>query len=98
MSVLYASNRPAQDIYLCQVGHTVSASSAFQKQEIHDIPPNFAADEIDGISSCPTAINCQLSLLCWERARELEHDILVDLQKLIFDPSAKKNDSETLFV
>jgi hypothetical protein len=65
---------------------------------IYSFEPVFADDETDGISSCPTAINCQLSLLCYERARELEHEILSSLQKLMVAPSAKENGSETVFV
>lgn len=65
---------------------------------IYSFEPTFADDETDGISSCPTAINCQLSLLCYERAREIEHEILSSLQKLMLAPSAKENGSETVFV
>jgi hypothetical protein len=66
--------------------------------EIYSSGKTFAEDETDDISPCPTAINCQLSLLCYERARELEHEILVGLQKLMVEPSARQNSLETIFV
>ncbi|KAN0099901.1 hypothetical protein V8E51_013676 [Hyaloscypha variabilis] len=58
----------------------------------------FADDEINGISSCPAAIRCQLSLLCFERARELEHDLLVGLQTLLLSQRQPISDAERLFV
>jgi hypothetical protein len=67
-------------------------------QESYSPYARLAEDERDGLSTCPTAIRCQLSLLCYERARELERDILVGLQMLLVEPNAKKNSSETLFV
>jgi hypothetical protein len=67
-------------------------------QESYSPHVRLAENERDGLASCPTAINCQLSLLCYERARELECDILVGLQMLLVEPNAKKNSSETLFV
>jgi hypothetical protein len=67
-------------------------------QESYSSHTRLAEDERDGLSSCPTAISCQLSLLCYERARELEHDILVGLQMLLVEPNAKKNSSEAFFV
>ena len=67
-------------------------------QESYRPHVRLAENERDGLASCPTAINCQLSLLCYERARELEHDILVGLRMLLVEPNAKKNSSETLFV
>jgi hypothetical protein len=66
--------------------------------EIYSSDPTFAEDETDGISSCPTAINCQLSLLCYERARELEDEILAGLQKLMVEPNTKNNGLENVFV
>jgi hypothetical protein len=50
-----------------------------------DFLSRFVQDKENGISVCPPAIQVQISLLCQERARELEHDILAGLQKLIFD-------------
>ncbi|PMD29607.1 hypothetical protein L207DRAFT_538785 [Hyaloscypha variabilis F] len=58
----------------------------------------FADDEINGISSCPAAIRCQLSLLCFERARELEHDVLIGLQTLILSQTQPISDAERLLV
>lgn len=66
-------------------------------QESYSSHARLAEDERDGLSSCPIAINCQLSLLCYERTRELKHDILAGLQMLFVEPNAKKNSSETLF-
>jgi len=63
-----------------------------------DPVPNLAEDECDGLSSCPTAINCQLSLLAYERTRELEVDILSGLHKLIFEQGATGHTVETLFI
>jgi hypothetical protein len=66
--------------------------------ESYSSVPTFAEDEKHGMSSCPTAINCQLSLLCYERARELEHEILTGLQKLMVEAGAKNNGLEDVFV
>lgn len=52
--------------------------------------PYFASDEDDGLSTCPPIINTQLSLLCQERSRQLEHDILLQLQYLLFNPEISK--------
>lgn len=59
---------------------------------------NFADDHYDGISTCPAAISCQLSLLCLERAREIEHDLLADLQTLIFGQNHSVSETERLFI
>jgi hypothetical protein len=93
-SALAASSQPVQDNHPEQITYTELSRS----QESPAVRLRFATDEVDGISSCPTAIHCQLSLLCYERAKELEHDILLDLQKLLCDPSAKESRLRTIFI
>jgi hypothetical protein len=51
-----------------------------------------------GFSLCPSTINCQLSLLCLERAREIESDILNRLDRLLLSSNPAKNSLETLFI
>ncbi|KAE9364795.1 hypothetical protein N431DRAFT_489275 [Stipitochalara longipes BDJ] len=69
------------------------------KHASYSQPRKFADDERNGISSCPIAINSQLSLLCLERAREIEHDILAGLQTLMFGQHKNTTiDAERLFV
>lgn len=58
----------------------------------------FASDELQGIQTCPTAINCQISLLSYERARKLEHNILLDLQELLDKADDGVNSADTFFV
>ena len=56
---------------------------------------NFASDTVDGLSSCPTAINVQLSLLACERAREVEHEIFASIQKIMFSQARENIDFES---
>ena len=75
--------------------------SGHTPNEMDDVPetaPYLAVDEDRGISSCPTTINCQISLLCYERSRELEDDILSSLQKFIFEAGRANPGFEALFV
>jgi hypothetical protein len=67
------------------------------ENSIYSQPLKFADDHYDGISSCPAAIICQLSLLCLERAREIEHDILVDLENLFFNRNENCSGVEAIF-
>lgn len=85
-----ANNGPNQSM-----PHLVFTDCNGKHLDEHSVP-RFAQDEEDGISMCPPAINVQISLLCQERARELEHNILAKLQRLMFD-SASTHGPGTIF-
>jgi hypothetical protein len=93
-----SSAYPKQAFSTIEQTHTKNHGQREQGEQVTGTPMGCAANNQDDISPCPIAINRQLSLLCCERIRELEHDILAELQKLTSNMNATKTSSETIFV